>query len=505
MHYLNACDGAHKYTMRSEPGRGAGRRVRQLIWGDRLHLTGRTEDRHAEVHARGDSRAGWVPETYITETGLLEFYVIDVGQGDGILIRTPDNHWHLIDAGIANERQDTGKGAANFVRWKFNRDLREPARLSTLIMSHPDYDHYGGMLNLLSGNLADGGRPFNIAVDTFYHTGMGRFDSGAALGETRSGEVDRMPYGGYRIRRRGSFITELLSDKGSFENPTRAFKGAFAKLAELVGEKVGTAVRLACPGGDETWLPGYAPADGITGADGTRLSVRVLAPVLETFTDSSGRRHHGLRKLTSQSKTRNGHSITLRFDYGDARILMSGDLNAESQRLLLSYTDAREFESDAVKGCHHGSEDIDMRFIKCMRGGATVISSGDNESYAHPRPVVLGASGFYGREIRTPDGDTLPPLVYSTELSRSAKLEHADRVRIDDDDDGSTRDPHYRANLAEVRPQGGSYRNLAASPIVTDLIYGLVNIRTDGRTLMLATMKESGDEFDIKTFLAGSV
>ena len=40
-------------------------------------------------------------------------------------------------------------------------------------------------------------------------------------------------------------------------------------------------------------------------------------------------------------------------------------------------------------------------------------------------------------------------------------------------------------------------------PIATDLVYGLVNIRTDGETILCATMEESGGEFDTKLFQAG--
>ena len=181
---------------------------------------------------------------------------------------------------------------------------------------------------------------------------------------------------------------------------------------------------------------------------------------------------------------------------------MTGDLNAESQRLLLSYIDKPEFASDVVKGCHHGSEDVDMRFIEAMKGGATVISSGDNESYAHPRPVVLGASGFYGSEILTTDDKVTPPLVYSTELARSTNLEHVSRVRVDHDEDRQTRPQSYRPEYVQVTPKSKRTRQLSRTPVVTDLVYGLVNVRTDGRRIICATMKESGNDFDIKSFYA---
>ena len=37
-------------------------------------------------------------------------------------------------------------------------------------------------------------------------------------------------------------------------------------------------------------------------------------------------------------------------------------------------------------------EHAGMNFIEAVKARSTVISSGDNEDYAHPRPVVMGAS-----------------------------------------------------------------------------------------------------------------
>ena len=37
----------------------------------------------------------------------------------------------------------------------------------------------------------------------------------------------------------------------------------------------------------------------------------------------------------------------------------------------------------------------------------------------------------------------------------------------------------------------------------TSLVYGLVNIRTDGEHVLMATMEEKGTDFDVKVFRAG--
>ncbi len=499
MPFLNDNNGEYAVDLRSAPGGGT--RRCQLIWGDFLQDTGNRSGDYAEVRAR--ARMGWIPTECISNDGLLEFYIIDVGQGDGVLVRTPDDHWHLIDAGVTNSRQMTGKGAANFIRWKFQKDLQSPARLRNVIMSHPDFDHYGGMINLLSGDLEDGRAAFDVAVDNFYHGGMGRFDATAPLGTFVSGQVDPFPIGGFGIRRRDSYITELLDDHASFSGPAHPFSTSFSDLADLVVHQTGNAQRLAILGDQLGWLPGYADADNVRGPQNTQLSVRLLGPILEEATDENGNRHIGMRRLRSDSKTRNGHSVILRFDYGNARILMTGDLNEESQRLLMSYLPPAEFEADVVKGCHHGSEDVHLGFLEAMAGRSTVISSGDNEDYAHPRPSIIGASSYNGRPSLSADGDFLPPLLYSTELARSVKLTRVERVRVDHDEDPDTRMRSYPRDRAQVQPRNARYRDFSNTPVATDLVYGLVNVRTDGQHIMCATLEERGNEFDIKVFQAG--
>ena len=81
----------------------------------------------------------------------VRIQVVDVGQGDGILIRTPNMKWVLIDAGTNNTLADN-LGPVFGVH-----------RLALVIVSHRHDDHYAGMARVLNtdtvdrfiGNLAD--------------------------------------------------------------------------------------------------------------------------------------------------------------------------------------------------------------------------------------------------------------------------------------------------------------------------------------------------------------
>ncbi|HJU04180.1 MAG TPA: hypothetical protein VJ692_03440, partial [Nitrospiraceae bacterium] len=81
-----------------------GRRKGMLLWGDPVHVLD-SSGPSWRVRVRGVE--GWIAPEKLSDRGLLEIYVIDVGQGDGVLMRTPDDKWHLIDGGVANRAQMT--------------------------------------------------------------------------------------------------------------------------------------------------------------------------------------------------------------------------------------------------------------------------------------------------------------------------------------------------------------------------------------------------------------
>jgi competence protein ComEC len=76
--------------------------------------------------------------------GQLRVTVLDVGQGDGILIDFPDGRAMLVDAGgIVGSPVDPGKRVILPL-------LRERRRkqIDVVVLSHPHPDHYGGLFSL---------------------------------------------------------------------------------------------------------------------------------------------------------------------------------------------------------------------------------------------------------------------------------------------------------------------------------------------------------------------
>jgi beta-lactamase superfamily II metal-dependent hydrolase len=461
-----------------------------LIWGDRCELLGKPTNGKVKVRAR--AQTGTMPADALGDERLLEIYVIDVGQGDGILFHTPDDAWHLVDGGKRRKGKND-KGAANFLRWKFHRDLGlDTVPLRSVILTHPDDDHFGGLIDVLAGSFGHPDDDPEVTVEGFFHSGLAKYPGGK-LGEDVAGEVGPFPRGDRGIPRKGRFITELLEGKTSFRSPKREFATEYGQLAKLVGKVPSNVNRV-----DSSWefLHGYGEGEN-------PVTIRILGPVLEDFGGGKG-----LRVLGKESITVNGHSVVLRLEYDRARVLLTGDLNEQSQKLLLSYEPEEDFAVDVAKACHHGSEDIDLAFLKALRARATVISSGDNEGFAHPRPMMMGAAGRYGREgvDATAKRETVvPPLIYSTELARSVKLEFARDVRVPADDGGAERRTVDAADTELVSDDDHTNaRRLDVTPISPGTVYGLVNVRTDGKSILCATMREITNDFDIKVFKAGT-
>jgi competence protein ComEC len=69
----------------------------------------------------------------------LTLHFLDVGQGDGAVIRTPGGHWVLVDAGPRGEGTDAGRRVvAPFLA------RARVSRLDVMVISHAHADHVGG-------------------------------------------------------------------------------------------------------------------------------------------------------------------------------------------------------------------------------------------------------------------------------------------------------------------------------------------------------------------------
>jgi len=326
--------------------------LKQLLWGDELSVIGKsTDDQFLRVKVR--KVEGWIRARDTQKNRLLEVVFVDIGQGDGALIVTPENRTMIIDAG-------QGDNMYRFLKWRF--DLTKPFVFDAAIISHADLDHYGGFEFLLDDP--------NVSFNTIYCNGlMERDNKSAPLGKRASVQGK-------------SYVTELM---GSMD----ALRNFFATSAHL-GKKYPTMLSNAHSKAKFTdfrrldhtdrYLPGHQAGDA--------LEIRVLGPCVEDVNGSPA-----LRWFGNPGKTKNGHSVVMKFVFGNVSIFMGGDLNIESSRLLLeTHTGlpgnpkSAEGEAelvaaarpvlgcDVAKACHHGSADTLLPFMQAINPVATVIS-----------------------------------------------------------------------------------------------------------------------------------
>ncbi|MEZ4504604.1 MAG: hypothetical protein R2848_01800 [Thermomicrobiales bacterium] len=444
------------------PPPARGKRKQQLLWGDHVTLLG--EESGDWVKIRGRNSIGWIQRSQLQQERLLEINWVDVGQGDGIFIVTPGDERILIDAG-------QGDNMHRFLRWRFN--LRNhpdwTIGIESAVISHPDGDHYGGFADLFASP--------NFRFGSVYHNGI----------------VERSKKGIGPIE--DGFLTDVIDDehdlRARLADAAFVGKSEYPKVLKTAAES-GRVGRFETIDASDAFLTGYE--------SDKELTIEVLAPVRE------GNR---LKYFGSKGETKNGHSIVLRMRYRDVRILLGGDLNSRAENYLLKhYTGIdpktaneqerqtiREqahavFGADIAKSCHHGSSDFTDLFIQVVDAVATVISSGDNEPHAHPRPDALGAIGKHGRGDR--------PLIFSTELARSTKQ---DSARLT-----SMQSEIVVKSLLAASAESTTTREQLIGDIErlqdrTVAVFGMINLRTDGDRVLLAYKLEQpgsgGREFDV--------
>jgi competence protein ComEC len=85
-----------------------------------------------------------VPAIPLARSGEVELHVLDVGQGDAVLLRTDAGRWVLFDAGPAWRGGDAGRSTV------LPYILRRGGTLEAFVLSHPHTDHVGGAASVLT-------------------------------------------------------------------------------------------------------------------------------------------------------------------------------------------------------------------------------------------------------------------------------------------------------------------------------------------------------------------
>lgn len=442
------------------PGKKAGKKpVQQLLWGDWLSVKSVGPDGWLEVNARGED--GWMHDSTVQPNRCLEITFVDIGQGDGAILSTPDDRHVIVDTGEEDN-------LFRFLRWRFGR-FSKPFAFDSAVLTHSDKDHYGGLRPLVE--------EANVRIGTIYHNGL--------VERVAASDSDIL---GARVKEgQETFVGEVvrtLPELRALLSPSAARARKVYPNLLWDAANTGRVNDIRSLSVEDGHVPGFGPGNP------SGVELRVLGPVPSAVGGKPAMKWFG-----NVGKTKNGHSVVLKAVFGKVSILLGGDLNIPSERHLLAHHTGRNptpaddageealveaaraiFECDVAKSCHHGSADVDDRFLRSVNPLATVISSGDDEAYSHPRADALGAIGRNSRGRR--------PLIMSTELARSAperiKHPHALRRQI--------------LEAAADSSEAGKARLEALTKALdrSVAVYGAINLRTDGDRVVLAQKIESG-------------
>lgn len=443
-------------VLRDGPG-GITTGLTQCLWGDWVGVKDLTDtDGWLPVRTRG--RDGWLRASELTDERPLEVNFVDIGQGDGTFLVTPDDEMVLVDAG-------EGTNMHRFLKWRFNiRGSRRAPPISRAVITHPDSDHYRGFAPLF--------RDTRFAFGTVYHNGIVERAGDDPLGPSRI--IDGQSYLTDVVRTRAR-LKDLLDDdeiRGRRRYPNLLWDALNSGRVDDI---------RALGRGDEVFPERTLFAK--------TLSMKVLAPVSERhggtdmlrwFSDDPG----PTTNTSEIGMTKNGHSVVTMLRYGNVGILLGGDLNVPAEMYLIERygPDTDAFRADVAKACHHGSADFTTAFLELIRPIATVVSSGDDESHSHPRPDTLGTLGKHSRGSRS--------LIFSTELARSSP----ERITEPGKEIG-----RLLRRARKVVDTEGAERETAQAALEADLaqviqrsvqVYGLITLRTDGEKILLAQRLE---------------
>ncbi len=488
-------------AVRAQPTTGA-RRIVTLAFGDQVHVLGEqdgwTQVRVLEYFSR--PFRGWVRGRLpVRDTGVLRLSMVDVQQGDGLVLETPGGQIVLIDGG-------DNKLFARHVAARYRHRAATPEKpldVAAILITHGDADHFDGLNDIArSEELPDYQKHKRLAIHPrrVFHNGLVkrpyRDAKGKRLKDTElfgpttehegrlyaldlKGELRGLPAA--ELNRPFEHWVKSL-DHWSTRGPIDVQRVAFgmdesALFGFLADERVGVEIlgpfeaRVPHPetGEDVAALPFFhAP----------RLSAE---QALESDSETPG--------TPSASHTVNGHSITLRITFGNVRFLLTGDLNDEAMRALRANVPLEKLEAEIVKAPHHGSDDFDLDTLRAVRPVVAIVSSGDEseaKEYIHPRATLMAALGASMRG---------KGLVFSTELAAffSAKAECYTRDDLaayfaERHDETFTGEDLRQLFTGVPRPEDpkGLFYGFERTN------FGIVHLRTDGERVLAFT--HSGKE-----------
>ena len=463
----------------------AGRKkfIRTIAWGDEVTVTAQTstsiEIETVSFNEQPDGSILPVKEVGFIEprkssgiktadvvrprnqNDVLKVNFVDVQQGDGSVIESPDGKVILVDGG-------DNQMFARYLAGRFRgTTTAKPKKIDCILVTHGDADHFAGLPEIFKSetNKVFRKRLF-IEPKRYYHNGIVKRPG------TKNGKSvpDVELLGATRKVGNQTFLTGL--EDNLLKVPDTEMNAPFKEWKDALKE-YNKRSKI------EFRRLEFGDADAFSFFNQGDLRIEVLGPLVTEVAGKPALRflgnppraprigHESLSldeedfKGHSASHTINGHSIVFRLVYGSFSYLFTGDLNDEASRFLTREHNAGHLNllSEVFKVPHHGSADFSGAMFQAISPVVSVVSSGDENArkeFIHPRATLMGALGKWSR---VPE-----PLIFVTELVAFFNVEGPSR--LSDDTKAAKRGPFF-----------GFSRTA----------YGIVKTRTNGKRLFVYT------------------
>jgi len=435
-------------------------RTWEHYWGDAVeHVPSGDLPGKMRVRMRGENGQLWdgfiSDKTAIRSTPVLWLSMIDVQQGDGLILETPSGKTVFIDGG------DNKLFARHAAKRYPATSAENPKIVDAIIVTHGDADHFKGLSEIRASESS--GKSLFIAPRRIFHNGLVK-RPGKLPNDKKRPDVEM--FGATTKIGERTFATELVDDPRSV--PVAERNGPFNEWCVTLdhwGDRTAAATQRAM----EVRRIDHRSDGAFDFLAEEGIQVELHGPIIEDAEGQAGLRFFrqppknaslmvgtvvAAGGAVSASHTINGHSISFRMRYGNVRFLMTGDLNHESMQMLREALPDASLATDILKTPHHGSADFEMNYLLEAAPVVSLISSGDEnvtKEHIHPRATLMAALGKASR--------TTPAIIFNTELAA------------------------FFAYRGKVTPEGGG-RSFDG---FQRLNFGIIHIRTDGERVLAFT------------------
>ncbi len=282
----------------------------------------------------------------VASDGNLVMTVINVGQGDSVLLELPDGKTMLIDGGD----QGSFKVDDSETRFKVSDAIldvlasKNITDLDYLLLTHTDSDHCGSLGAVVKSD--------KVLVHTVY-----------------------MPYV------KSKYVGDPIAT-GTVDIPD-SFKDV--QVQSITTGVYETFVESVVAEGSEIR---YSEKGTVISGEGYRM----------TFVTPNPSQYSSLKN----AKDKNNVSPIILLEYSSVKVMLTGDAAKKGEEIFVENYQAMnlDVDVDVLKAGHHGSkESSNQFFLDVIKPEYVVISAGYKNSYNHPEKETLDRFSAIGAEV----------------------------------------------------------------------------------------------------------